>query len=30
MSTLIDHLARACEGLARLVHLVDLDWKGCA
>jgi hypothetical protein len=30
MSTLIDHLVRACDGLAQLVHLADLDWRVCA
>ena len=30
MSQLIDRLVRACDGLARLVHLTDLDWRACA
>jgi hypothetical protein len=30
MSKLIDHLAHACDGLATLVHLVDLDWRACS
>ena len=30
MSTWIDSLVRACEGLAHLVHLADLDWRACA
>jgi hypothetical protein len=30
MSKLIDHLARACDGLAALARLADLDWRACA
>ena len=30
MSKLIDNLVRACDGLAHIVHLVDLDWRACS
>jgi hypothetical protein len=30
MSKFIDTLARACEGLAHLADLIDLDWRACA
>ena len=30
MSKLFDNLVRACDGLAHLVHLADLDWRACA
>lgn len=30
MSKLIDRLARACDDLAHLAHLIDLDWRACA
>jgi hypothetical protein len=30
MSKLIDNLVRACDGLAQLVQLVDLDWRACS
>ncbi len=30
MSSLIDTLVRACDGLAHFVHLADFDWRACS